>query len=282
MTQVIQCDACGGSVVYDAGREAARCLFCGSVALHADDLGESALQPDAMLPFEVDRSDADARFRRWARSSWWYAKPLRNRSIELSELQLPVWCFDASLETHWAGLVRAATRSGSRPRAGVDRAELSALVPASMGLREAELHALSPFGEGSAVAFDEGVPHEVPALSERAASQIARERLRDEHRQRITRAHRLKRCNCSVIMRVRDARLLMVPIYIGSFRYRDRPWRFVINGQTGAVTGRAPLDRRKIAAVVILVLAAVVAWLLLSKPLPPQMASESPPGIAAS
>lgn len=263
MTTVIQCDACGGSVVFDAGRQAARCLFCDSVAVHADDRDEAALAPDAMLPFELAREDAEARFRRWARSSWWHAAPLRRLSIELHELLLPVWRFDAGLETHWAGLVSAGTRSGAKPRAGLEHAELSAQVPASMGLREAELLALQPFREGTATRFDEGLPHEVPALSERAAAEVARGQLEQEHRQRIVHAHRLKRCRCSVLMRVREARLLMVPVYIGSFRYRGRPWRLVINGQTGTVTGRAPLDRLKIAAVVGLVLAVLVAWLVL-------------------
>ncbi|MEM9453073.1 MAG: hypothetical protein AAGF11_02760 [Myxococcota bacterium] len=263
MTQVVQCDACGGRVVYDAGREAARCLFCGSVALHADEGHEAILRPDVMLPFEISRKIADQHYRRWARSSWWYPKPLRQLTIELSELQLPAWRFDASLETHWAGLVRAATRSGARPRAGVEHAELTCQVPASMGLREAELSALQPFDEGIAVRFDEGVPHEIPALSERAASEQARRRLQAEHRHKIMQAHRLQRCNCSTSMRIRGARLLMVPIYIGSFRYRDRPWRFVINGQTGKITGRAPLDRTKLAVVIGLAVAVLLLWLWL-------------------
>lgn len=262
MTQVIQCDACGGSVVFDAGRQAARCLFCGSVAVHADDGGETVLVPDAMLPFELAREEADARFRRWARSSWWHAAPLRQLSIELHALLLPVWRFDAALETHWAGLVSASTRSGSRPRAGVEHAELTALVPASMGLREAELRALQPFREGTEVRFDLALPHEVPALTERAAAEVARGLLQAEHRERIVRANRLKRCNSGSLVRVRDARLSMAPIYIGSFRYRDRPWRFVINGQTGTVTGRAPLDRIKIAVAIGLVAAVLAAWLL--------------------
>lgn len=262
MTQVIQCDACGGSVVFDAGRQAARCLFCGSVAVHADDGGETVLVPDAMLPFELSREDADARFRRWARSSWWHAAPLRQLSIELHALLLPVWRFDAALETHWAGLVPASTRSGSRPRAGVEHAELTALVPASMGLREAELRALQPFREGTETRFDLALPHEVPALTERAAAEVARAQLQAEHRERIVRANRLTRCNSGSLVRVRDARLSMVPIYIGSFRYRDRPWRFVINGQTGTVTGRAPLDRWKLAIAIGLVAAGLAAWLL--------------------
>lgn len=263
MSEVIRCDACGGSVVYDVAREAAACLFCASVTLRPDDPGEARAAPDAMLPFELERSDADASFRRWARSSWWTAEPVRRLRVELHEVLLPVWRFEASLETHWAGLVSARTKSGRRPRSGVEHAELQTTVPASMGLRTAELEALLPFREGSAVRFDATLPHEVPALSERAASEVAHERLLDEHRHRIARAHRLRKIRASAIARVRAARLQMVPVYIGSFRFRDRPWRFVINGQTGAVTGRAPLDHRKIAAVVALAVIGLVAWLLL-------------------
>ncbi len=260
--QVIQCDACGGSVVYDASREVARCLFCDSVALRADEGGEAVHEPDVMLPFTVVRTEADERFRRWARSSWWHVESLRRLSIELQAVQLPVWRFDASLETHWAGLVVAGTRSGSKPRAGVEHAELSTLVTASMGLRKDELQRLQPFREGQAVRFDAGVPHEVPALSERAAAELARAQTTAEHRGRIVRARGLTRCRCSSMVRVREARLLMVPVFIGSFRYRDRPWRFVINGQTGAVSGRAPLDRRKITIAVLGVLAVVALFVL--------------------
>ncbi|MCH9684112.1 MAG: hypothetical protein K0V04_21945 [Deltaproteobacteria bacterium] len=257
--QVIQCDACGGSVVYDASAHAARCLFCGSVSLHADDGGEAMLEPHGMLPFDVTRKAADEQFRRWARSSWWHVESLRRMSIQLEPLQLPIWRFDATLETHWAGLVGADTRSGSKPRAGVEHAELSTVVTASMGMRDEELAALQPFAEGASTRFDRSLPHEVPALSERAASLVARKQLLADHRRRIMRARDLQRCRCSAVVRVREARLLMVPIFIGSFRYRDRPWRFVVNGQTGSVTGKAPLDRRKIAMVIMVILAACVA-----------------------
>ena len=47
----------------------------------------------------------------------------------------------------------------------------------------------------------------------------------------------------------RDVTLLMLPIYIGVFRFRERPWRFVVNAQTGKLTGEAPLDRVKVALI---------------------------------
>lgn len=250
-------------MVYDADREAAACLFCASVSLHAQDGGESVVMPESMLPFEISAEQADRRFRRWSRSSWWYAEPVRRLSVKLEPMLLPVWSYDASLETHWAGLVPARNKSGSRPRSGVDHAKLHTMVPASLGVPQAELQALLPFHEGAAVRFDPELPHEVPALSERAATERARRLLIDEHRRRIMRAHKLSRCNASAVTRVRNAELSMMPIYIGSFRFRDRPWRLVINGQTGSVAGRPPLDHRKIAATIVLVALTIAAWLWL-------------------
>jgi hypothetical protein len=55
-------------------------------------------------------------------------------------------------------------------------------------------------------------------------------------------------------------------VYVGGFRHRDRPYRFVINAQSGRVFGRAPLDRWKVAlavALVLTLLAAVLVWLKL-------------------
>ena len=50
--------------------------------------------------------------------------------------------------------------------------------------------------------------------------------------------------------------------YVGCVRFRDRPWRFVINGATGTVTGRRPLSRLKVTIAVLLVLAAALAFYL--------------------
>ena len=263
MTVVVRCDACGGGVVYDARAEVAACLFCASVALHPDDGSEARSAPQGMLSFEIDPTEADLKFRGWASGSWWYAEPVRRAAIALHQVLVPVWEIDAKLETHWAGLVKARNRSGAKPRAGVDHARMRTMVPASLGLAQGELEALAPYGSREAAAFDPSVPHEVPVLSEKAAFEVAREQLLAEHRDKISRAQKLRRCRANAIMRRVDTRLLMVPVYIGSFRFREQAWRFVINGQTGAVAGKAPLDRRKIALVVGLAAVALLLWLWL-------------------
>lgn len=265
MATVIQCDACGGSVVYDAGHEAARCLFCGSVAVRPDDLADAVPEPEVAIPFEVSEHRAAAAFRRWATSSWWYPKALRDLTIELSAVMLPAWRFEADVESHWAGLAPAGTKSGVRPRAGVAHVHARTMVPASIGLTEQELHGLQPFDERLVRDFsrdEEGVPYEMPALTEMGARPIAEARLARDHHEDIARLEGLKRCRASSTVAITTTRLLMLPIFIGSFRYRDLPWRFVINAQTGAITGKPPLDRVKIAVVATLAALVVLAWLL--------------------
>lgn len=272
MSELLRCASCGGAVVWDAAQSGAACLFCGSIALELHMLDEPLPRPDEFLPMTITEQSAERRFRAWARKSWFRPSGLDSVEIGLRPMMLPAWRFHARLETHWAGLRRAASKSGKAPVAGVDRGELLTMVPASIGLTQDELLALLPFDEAAARPWSEyaqvegpgNLIWEPPAMTRRGARVWARRSLASRHARQIARARSLLRCRVSAIIEERDVRLLLVPIYIGVFRYRDRPWRLLINGQTGELVGDAPIDRRKLAAVVLLVLSIVlfVVWVI--------------------
>lgn len=268
MTELLRCASCGGAVVWDAAQSGAACLFCGSLALELHMLEEPLPTPDEYLPLTVSAESADRRFRAWARKSWFRPKGLAGVEIALRPMLLPAWRFHGRLETHWAGLRSARTKSGKAPIAGVEHRELVHMVPASSGLTQDELLALLPFDEAAArpwSSFDPNVEliWEPPALTRRGARVWAHRGLASTHAERIAHDRALLRCRVSAVIEERDVRLLLVPIYIGVFRYRDRPWRLLINGQTGELVGDAPVDRLKVAAVVLLAIVtiAVVMWL---------------------
>ena len=52
--------------------------------------------------------------------------------------------------------------------------------------------------------------------------------------------------------------LLYLPVWLGSFQYNDKTYRCVVNGQTGAVNGEAPLSKGRIAMVAVGVLVLIV------------------------
>jgi len=56
---------------------------------------------------------------------------------------------------------------------------------------------------------------------------------------------------------------ILLPLWISAFRYRDKSYRFVINGQTGRVAGERPYSAMKIAAAVVVALAVAAIIVLL-------------------
>ena len=59
---------------------------------------------------------------------------------------------------------------------------------------------------------------------------------------------------------------VLLPIWISSYRYKDEIYRFLVNGQTGEVTGKAPWSIFKIVLAVILVIGiALGIYLLVSR-----------------
>jgi hypothetical protein len=56
---------------------------------------------------------------------------------------------------------------------------------------------------------------------------------------------------------------LLLPIWIATYRYHNQPFQFLVNGQTGEVTGRAPFSVLKIVlfSAAALALLLVVLWM---------------------
>jgi hypothetical protein len=259
---VVRCEACGGAVAYDPRHEHARCLFCAAVALQPELVDAPPEPPRALLPFAIDERHAHAAFRGWARGSWWRPKQLHEAAATMSAVWIPAWRVRAEIELHWAGLERAPTRSGKRPRFGIDNGTAEVMVPASLGLSQAELAALRPFdGElRDGYEADAAIPRELPNVTAKGARARALELLTHDRLAHVAARERISDAGGTAALHEVQIELQALPIWIGSFRYRERPWRFVVNGATGRVVGRAPLDRVKLAFAVLLALAVLLAW----------------------
>ena len=253
MAVILECGACGGQVVYDAGKEAAACVFCGALQIEAREPEEPIPTPDSRLVQRVERARAEAQYREWAQASWWRPKALRQLRVDLGFVYLPAFRFLSEVESHWAGLVSAATRSGKRPVGGIDSQRLHFMLPASKGIEQAELTEIQPFDEEDAEAWTgeaEGA-FELPALSEQAARMRAHPLIAGAHRSMIARDEGLLQVVSSAKVEEVDLKLFLLPVFVGAFRFRDQPWRFLVNAQTGEVVGKAPIDRVKVLLVVL-------------------------------
>lgn len=253
----VRCTACGGTVRATVGLP--RCLFCGAAQLVPTDPADDTEPPVGHLAFEIDADAADAGFRTFATSSFWYPSDLRRARIALHRLQLPAWAWSGRIETHWTGLVRAPeTRSDKRPVSGVDHARFDQiLVPASNTLRQTELAALGSYDEGrlrSEVPVQD--PMELPVLTRAAARTRAQEEMRARHADALRNARSLLEVHASGVASDLSGRPVLVPVWIGAFRYGKRTFRILINGQTGVLVGQAPISVWKVVGVTLVSLLA--------------------------
>lgn len=239
----VRCDSCGGAVAFPAGAKRPSCVFCGSTVLIAEKMPEGIELPEGFLPFVLDKDDAKAAFKTFASSSIWYPGDLRNARLQINAVLVPAWRWSADLETCWAAIVPGSGRSGKRPLTGKDHQRLSGvLIPSSKALTRKELDAISPFEGGRLEPLGDDLTFETGSLTRTAAQRAGQDGLEAVRQVQILEATGASALRTSVVFHDLTGGPLLLPVWIGAYRRNDRLYRVVINGQTGKLTGEAPIS----------------------------------------
>jgi len=123
------------------------------------------------------------------------------------------------------------------------------VVPSSKTLTLAELMALGSFDESQAKPFSEesvDLPYELGEVTRSAARSAAQEVMTLRHRQLLAAQSQVHNVRTSSVCTSLEGRPGLVPVYIGVFRYNDVSYRFLVNGQTAAHYGKAPISWIKV------------------------------------
>jgi DNA-directed RNA polymerase subunit RPC12/RpoP len=276
----VTCEACGASVEIPPNEKSGRCAYCGSTRIVEDAPDPTRICPSCLVPFAVDVDAAQDLFRKWIRTRWFRPNALRSRSsvTEMRGVMVPFWTYDAHAASSWtaeAGYYywvtvgsgqnqRQERRTRWEPASGArDDDYDDVLVCASKGLDAKLLGEVEPFEMKALVPYrDEylsGWTAETYAIDVQAGWAQAREIVVDEQHDRCAGdvpgdTHR----SLDVHTRVdgRSYKHLLLPVWVSAYRYREKTYRFLINGQTGELHGQAPLSWVKI-VLLVLVLAAI-------------------------
>ncbi len=287
-TATLRCPGCGAEVGFDATTLADQCPFCATPLARDDAHPHRHPKPQGILPFALDGRAARERMTRWLGSLWFAPgglKKFAEAGRPLSGVYLPHYTYDAIGEADYAGqrgdayyVTRTRTVSGKaqnfqerrirwRPvRGRVRHVFDDVLVPASDSLgseaeyggRSWDLAALEPYRPEFLAGFRAEAP-QYPLDQGYARAQAVMEQMlvRDikfdigGDAQQIT----------SMRARYTDVTFkhVLLPVWLAAYRWRNKPYRVVVNGRTGAVTGERPYSPWKIAIAVILALIVAIA-----------------------
>lgn len=280
--KTVRCQRCGATQSVEPGLAALRCAFCAAPAVVEAPASDTMVRPEGLLPFRITRDQAAGMFRSWLSRLWFRPGDLGEKAA-LSALQgvyVPFWTFDAATHSEWeaeAGTpyqVNVGGRAETRVRwewvSGFLEKFFDDLpVAASKGLPRELTPGLEPFPTKDLL------PYEPSFLSGFLAEEIAVD-LPEALREARGRMDAEIRAACARQIPAPMHRNLSVktawsglayksglfPIWIAAYDYRATPFRFLVNGVTGRVSGKAPWSVAKIA---LALLALLLLLLLLSR-----------------
>lgn len=272
-----RCSGCGASMSYDPQAEGLSCPFCGSVKMVATP-PQRVLAPSRVIPFAVTREAAVETMRRKLGEGIWRPGDLSQQAlvVKMMPVYVPYWVFEAETHTYWTA-DSSQTPSGARsdwyPLTGEHRGRHAGiLVGASGALSPQETAALCPFD------LEQAVPADTIDLEQSIVEQfsVPRKYARPLARHTIEAFEaadcqaryvpgRVRNMKVNVLISGQTSEPVLLPVWIMAYRYRDRVFRFLVNGQTGKAAGQAPISRiKQLTAVAFFVLAVLLLIIILS------------------
>ncbi len=294
----IKCESCGAVNTVDATVVSTECAFCGSNQVVPQEEVAQVVKPESLLPFQVDQAEAQELFRAWLGRGFFRPNPVKaiakDARAKIQGVYLPFWTFDAYTSSWWtaeAGYYYTVTEShwtrnaeGERVRETREVRKVrwepasgfltmpfdDVLVPASQSVERAMVQRIYPFDTQALVPYDPGFLSGWGAeaytvdLTEawETGQEIMENQVEAACAQRVPGdTHRNLRVNTAFSNMT--YKHVLFPVWIASYRYRDKVYHFLVNGQTGEVQGQAPVSWIKVTLVVLVVVAIIVAIVLL-------------------
>ena len=285
----IICKSCGAETIYDALDVASECPYCGSnQVMEAAD--ENTLAPGGVVPFAITNEQASANFKQWIGKKFFCPK-LAKQSAQpdaFTGIYLPYWTFDTDTTSRYSGRygidrterykdsdgnVQEKTVTDWHRTSGIFKLAIDdELVQGSERHDSAMLKGLEPFETEKNVPYKPeyvaGFAAERYSVGLKAAWEKAKASISSKIKSKITNkirddynADHVKDVKVSTKFEKITYKYLMLPIWCSSFKYQDKVYQFMVNGQTGKVYGKTPVSVGKIILVIAIVLLVILLFL---------------------
>ncbi len=251
-TRRLVCQGCGAAFTLPPAHSTASCPFCQSAHVAEAERGEDLIAPEAVIPFHLDAEAATGNILRWLAVRRGSPADLARRAVVMTPkaVYLPFWTFNVLGQVTWRGTLAADYGDEPRPISGAQPVWLdNFLVPASHTLPQKVLAELTDFDLGALAPYSPDLladwPVEVYQIPLGDASLVAHQRAYHEAmkavRQGFTPGQTIHGLACDSSGVVVDSfKLVLLPVWMASFRYGSEEYPLVVNGQTGTVHGQRP------------------------------------------
>lgn len=270
------CSSCGASLIWPAAAAGLRCTFCGRESLTEQPAARMPA-PRRVCPFRIGREQAQAAFRSWLGKGKFRPNDLQSAAVltEMRGVFLPYWAFTVECDSYWtadSNFIPPGAKAEWAPQFGAHRGRYAGtLVPASGALSFLEVRELGELDLDAALPYSPEVLGDLPAepfsVTRKRARLLARQGLEQRLRedcQTLVPGPRQRNLKLNTLTTGTTAEPVLLPAWILAWQYRGRTFRFLVNGETGKASGRAPVSPWKVLAGFFAAVWLVLALLLLA------------------
>ena len=292
--RTVKCQSCQAVSVFDAGRVGQNCDFCGSPALVDYEEIKAPIRPQNLLAFKVTQGHVREQIREWYASKWLAPNSLKRMALvdRVRGVYVPYWTFDAHVICPWeadAGHYYYTTetyrdnqgRAQSRqvrhvrwePAAGEVRHFFDdEPVPGTRGVSHALLAQVEPFPTAELVPYDTAFlsgfvveQYQLVLLDASQQSEAAMTKQLYEMCAAQVPGDTYRNLNIHPVFSARTFKHILVPVWLLSYTYGNRPWQVVVNGYTGKMAGEYPKSPWKIALLVLIAIIVVIILVMMQE-----------------
>jgi predicted RNA-binding Zn-ribbon protein involved in translation (DUF1610 family) len=290
--QAIKCKSCGAETTFPENITSWDCAYCGTPLVLKESVLEHVIKPQYLLPFKFGRKETEEKFRKWVHGLWFAPNDLKliaaQSKDKLLGVYVPYWTFDFDTTTQYTGMrgeyyyetQTYRDSSGSTrtrqvrqtrwypPQSGTihqvfddilvcasktipetlkkelnnwDKENLQPVRPEYMAGFISEIYSVQP---------EEGLNHAKESIDSQIHIGICNDIGGDTQRVLSKNTH----FNSITFKHI------LLPVWVSSYRYNGKTYRFVVNARTGRVHGERPWSVVKISLLFIIIL--IIIWLL--------------------
>ena len=283
--QVEKCSACGAEVTLDPNVTTAKCDFCGT-SMVVSGKSHKAMKPQYLLPFSITKEGGKKSFRDWIAKRKFAPNALK-RQARLSEpvhgIYYPHWTFDTQTDTAYTGergthyteqvsrtdgdgksYTETVTKTRwSNTKGNISRFFDDILVAASSTLKKKLTAKLNNWEFSKMISYDDkylkGFKAESYSVELEEGFEEAKEEINSAIRTDIRhdiggdeqKIHRVDTAYKAITFKY-----ILLPIWVVVYKFKNKYYQVLINGNTGEIAGERPFSAAKIIGLILAILAA--------------------------
>lgn len=257
--KIYTCSTCGAELSVSDREVSTYCAYCGQPTIVYNRVDKTQ-KPKFILPFKITKDEAETAIREKLRKGFFIPKAVKKFEAErITGIYIPYFLYDITFYQK-----KFIKHNKTSDLVEADCNFVNVCQDASKSVEDELSYGLEPFDLTDLKEFEPGYLSGFYAdrfdLSSRQLTQTVIRKCQQMFDDELG-----SRCegtvadlnNAPAEYAITNAEYAFLPVWFMTFRYKDRPYTMMVNGQTGKVAGTVPFRKVKVALVFLLLFIAL-------------------------